>query len=238
MVILGGATLVCLLWAIATLLRGSYLTTFVALASALFWFAPLAVWIIMPGVVARGTADAAGTTIRPDGRVDALMLVCVVAGIVGLGSFGVLGSMNKLDIPLPPDIGPMYAFAFVGPAGMFLVALWLTVKRRGIGYVRLTLDGFEFVLAFSRKTGEWSQVTAVTGEAPDRPQAKSPLVMIMADGEKKMLDESALFTPGGRALLELMRFYWQHPECRTELTDGRALQRLHDTQLELGPGVS
>jgi len=33
-------------------------------------------------------------------------------------------------------------------------------------------------------------------------------------------------TPDGRALREMVRFYWRHPECRGELTDGDALKRL------------
>jgi hypothetical protein len=34
------------------------------------------------------------------------------------------------------------------------------------------------------------------------------------------------FTPDGAALRELVRFYWQLPEARDELTDGRGAKRL------------
>jgi hypothetical protein len=33
-------------------------------------------------------------------------------------------------------------------------------------------------------------------------------------------------TGNSHALREWVRFYWQHPECRAELTDSRGLQRL------------
>lgn len=238
MALLGGAALFCVFWAIVALVQGSYSTALVALGGAVFVIAALSAWIIMPTVEPRGSADAAGTTVRIDARVDVLLFVCVVAGTIAMGSFSVLGAMGRLQLPLPKDIGSLYALVFLGPTGVFLVATWLTIRRRGMGYVRLTLDGFEFVEAFSAKRGAWSQVVGVTDEVPDGPQAKSPLVMLMADGRKVILKESALYTPGGRALLSLMRFYWQHPGDRAEFTDGRALERLHNIHVELGPGMA
>lgn len=238
MTVLGMPAIVCAGWAIFTLVRGQYLTMLVALGCTVFWLTPLLAWAKAPTVVARGTTHATGTTIRVDRRVDVLLFICVVAGAAALGSTGVLGAMNKLDIPLPPDIGTTFASAFIGPALVFLVALGLTVKRGGIGYVRLTTEGFEFVEAFSQASGEWSQVTDVTDKAPDEAKARSPLVMMMADGDPEMIKESALFTPDGRALLEFVRFYWQHPENRGELTDDRALERLQIMQLEAQTGAS
>ena len=235
--VLSSAALFCAVWAVVTLLRGHYLTTFVAVVGAVFALAPLRIWILMPHVVARGSVGAAGTVIRPDRRVDALMLVCLVAGTVGMGCFGVFGMMGKLDIPLPSEIARHYASIFIPPAVICLIALWLMALCRGIAYVRLTPDGFTFMEIFSAKRGEWSQVIDVTDEAPDRPQDKSPLVMHMANGEREILKESALYTPGGRALLELVRFYWEHPEDRAELSDGRALERLRNTQVAFGPGI-
>jgi hypothetical protein len=37
-------------------------------------------------------------------------------------------------------------------------------------------------------------------------------------------------TPDGSAIRGLVRFYWEHPESRDELTDGRALKRLTQIQ--------
>jgi hypothetical protein len=37
-------------------------------------------------------------------------------------------------------------------------------------------------------------------------------------------------TPDGSAMRELVRFYWQHPESRDELTDESALKRLAQLQ--------
>ncbi|WP_131812949.1 hypothetical protein [Mycolicibacterium peregrinum] len=61
--------------------------------------------------------------------------------------------------------------------------------------------------------------------------AKSPLVMAMAGGDFKLIKESSLYTPNGAALLQFLRFYWLHPDSRSELTDERALERLREVQL-------
>jgi hypothetical protein len=45
---------------------------------------------------------------------------------------------------------------------------------------------------------------------------------------------AASCTPDGVALRQLVRFYWQHPDNRGELTDGRALKRLADERFEAG----
>lgn len=218
--------------------RGSYPSCIGASGLVICLSAVLVAWIIKPNVMARATFNVAGTTIRPDHRVDKVTIVCLVAGAMSLGSLGVLGVTGNLDFPMPPDIARMYTLIFVVAAAGFFVAIGCVAWRRGIGYVRLTVDGFEFVETFRARRGEWSQVTAVTNENPGRRQDKSPLVMVMENGELTILSESAWYTPGGWALLELMRYYWQHPDYRVELSDGRAVERLHQTQVEFGSGFS
>ncbi|WP_166907495.1 hypothetical protein [Mycobacterium sp. DL440] len=116
------------------LFQGDYLTALIAVRATVFWLAPTRVWQIMPTVIARRTCDAQGTTIRVDKRVDILLFIGVIAGVLALGSAGALGAMNKLSIPLPPDIGPMFVMAFIGPALVFAAGLVPTVKRGGIGF--------------------------------------------------------------------------------------------------------
>ena len=66
----------------------------------------------------------------------------------------------------------------------------------------------------------------VTGEAPGQ-QAPTPgsVVCVMSDDTAPTIAARS-FTPDGKALRELVRFYWQHPESRDELTDGAAVERL------------
>lgn len=229
--------LACAVWASMTVVHQHYLTTAVAVAATIFWLLPLIAWIMMPGMAAWGTADDNGTVIRLDKSFERIMLLDMVTGAVALGAVAALGSTGRLDIPLPPDIGRLYAFIFLGGAIVCLAAAIVTVKRPGISRVRLSSEGFEFAEAFTTKRGSWSQVTAVTDEAPKGVYATSPIVMVMSDGGTKMLKESVIFTQDGRALRELVQYYWRHPDQRPELTDGRALDRLRTMQSNLGSSL-
>ncbi|MGV0811358.1 hypothetical protein ABQF34_05310 [Mycolicibacterium boenickei] len=231
MVVLGIPVLACAAWAILTLVRGSYLTTVVALGATVFWFMPIVIWQIMPKFVAWGTFDSSGTTIRLDKRMDRLTLINMFAGTVSLGLLAAFGSSGKLDIPLPPDIASLYSLVFAGPALACLGLIAMIVVRPGVCRVRLTPEGFEFAEAFTRKRGTWSEVVDMTEEAPSGVYANSPIVMVMAGGETKMLKEAMVFTPNPAVLREHVRFYWQHPERRDELTDGQALEKLRSQQL-------
>ncbi|MDV3125658.1 hypothetical protein M1247_12095 [Mycobacterium sp. 21AC1] len=238
MVALGLPTLASIAWAIVTLVHGEYLTTLVALGSGAFWFLGLLTWILLPTAVAWGISDATGTTIRIDKRIEAVVLLGVATGTVALGLLAGFGAAGKLAIPLPPDISRMYALVFAGPAVVCLLLVVVTLRRPGISRIRLTPTGFEFAEVFSTKAGAWSEVTDVTSVVPDDTAARSPLVMAMANDKARIVKDSALFTPDGRALLEFVRFYWQHPENRGELADGLALQRLQTVQGEVKPGTS
>ncbi|EHI14081.1 hypothetical protein [Mycolicibacterium thermoresistibile] len=235
--ILAIAFLVCFGWAVHAFRNGHHVTMIVALALAALWFPALIAWVIKPKVKPRAAADHNGTVIRIDWRVDAGLYVCLTAGTLAFGSFSILGVTGRLNIPLPEDIGRHYAAIFFLPAVVCLVLLLRMVYCRGAGYVRLTPDGFTFVESFRIRSGDWSDVVHITDEALEYPGARSPIAVVTADRQMHVLKESAWFTPGGRALLELMRFYWQHPQARLELTDDRALARLEQLHLELGPGV-
>ena len=56
------------------------------------------------------------------------------------------------------------------------------------------------------------------------------MVITMEGGSTLLFEAPGIYTERGTALVELVRFYWQHPEQRAELTDGRALQRLRQLQ--------
>jgi hypothetical protein len=153
--------------------------------------------------------------------------------------------MGKLDLPVvsirsysgTPSWIPLACGAV---AAVWTVLLVLVLRLGGIGYVRLNPDEFEFAEAFRRtSTGRWSEVTDINDIAPEgRRQATCPLVMVMEDGQMHLLDNAAMYTAMGRALRELMRFYWLNPGHRIELTDGRAVARLQDAQSEHAHGGS
>lgn len=231
----GGFGILCSVWAVVTAGRGEYLTTIVVLGFAGFCFGLVVPFIIVRSgkVTARAEVDATGTTIRPDRNVEVLTEAWVLAGIVGMGLFAIFQPVGKLDIPVPHTM--RYYLPFMSAAGAVMGAplLWRMAKRGGTKYLRLTPDGFEFEEGSSSTSGEWAQLKGVTDQAPGKPPpAYSAIVMVMSDGQTPTL-AAASFTPGGKALRELVSFYWQHPERRSELTDGEALVRLRNEQFDV-----
>ncbi|AKS31707.1 hypothetical protein AFA91_07265 [Mycolicibacterium goodii] len=224
------------MWAVVTVLRGSYVTAILCVAGAAWWTIPAVVQFIMPGLVPRVTCDNGETTIRPDRRLDRMMLIATLGGAPLFGLCAVLSALGRLDLPMSSAGSEGGLFAWVpiicgGLAGVFAVFFALIVKLGGIGYLRLGPEGFERAEAF-RKTAKrhWDEVTDVSDTAPDRPQAISPLVIATDDGQQHSIDNSAMYTGEGRTLYEFVRFYWLHPERRIELTDGRATERFLQVQ--------
>jgi hypothetical protein len=121
-----------------------------------------------------------------------------------------------------------YSLPFV--SGVIVVTavpiLWRNLRRGSSRYLRLTPDGFEIAQGWRPQSGDWEQVQDVTDEAPGQ-QAPAPgaVVFVMSHDSAHTLAAGAM-TPDGEALRDLVRFYWEHPESRGELTDGRAFKRL------------
>jgi len=225
-----------LTWAVITFLRGSYVTALLCVGIAAWWTIPAVAQFIMPTLQPRVTCANGELTIRPDRRLDRMMLIATLGGAPLLGLAAVLSALGRLDLPTQSLGSEGGVFAWVpmicgGLAGVFTVFFVLIVKFGGIGYLRLGPEGFERAEAF-RKTAKrhWDEVTDVSDTAPDRPQAIYPLVITTDDGEQHSIDNSAMYTREGRTLYEFVRFYWLHPELRVELADERAVERFHEMQ--------
>ncbi|MBU8834302.1 hypothetical protein KL858_33330 [Mycolicibacterium goodii] len=225
-----------LTWAVITFLRGSYVTALLCVGVAAWWTIPAVAQSVMSGAVPRVTCDDGETTIRPDRRLDRMMLIATLGGAPLLGLCAVLSALGRLDLPTSSVGSEGGLFTWVpiicgGLAGLFAVFFALIVKFGGIGYLRLGPEGFERAEAFRKTaTRRWDEVTDVSDTAPDRPQATCPLVITTDDGQQHSIDNSAMYTRDGRTLYEFVRFYWLHPERRVELADGRAVERFHEVQ--------
>lgn len=111
-------------------------------------------------------------------------------------------------------------------------AMWLTVRRGSTKYLRLTPAGYDMAESYKPERGGWDEIADITGVVPESyRQVPNPLVLVKRDGTAAVFGAGST-TPGGSELRELVRFYWQHPESRGELTNGRALERLSDGRFE------
>jgi hypothetical protein len=225
-----------LILALRCIARGEFLTAVVTLGVSAFCFGLIIPFLkIVPGkVTPRVEFDDAGTTIRPDRGIDIPVLVSLFGLVVASALIAVLTPLGKLDIPVPAAM--RFSLPFVSAVIVLTGAplLWRNLRRGSTKYMRLMPGGFELAQGWLSHSGDWAEVEDVTDEAPGQ-TAPTPnaIVMVMADGSAPTM-AAASCTPDGVALRQLVRFYWQHPDNRGELTDGRALKRLADERFEAG----
>jgi len=214
--------------AVRSVVRGEYPSAVVALGASAFCYGliiPL-VKVVRGNVTPRGEVDDAGTTIRPDRGIDIPVLVSLFGLVLASALVAVLAPLGKLDIPVPPAM--RFSLPFVSAVIVVLGApmLWRNLRRGSTKYLRLTPEGFEIAQGWQSRCGDWAEVEDVTDEAPGQTApTPSTIVVVMADGSAPTI-AAASCTPDGTALRQLVRYYWQHPDDRAELTDGKAIERL------------
>jgi hypothetical protein len=214
--------------------RGEYLTAVAALGASAFCYGliiPL-VKVVRGKVTPRGDVDDAGTTIRPDRGIDIPVQVSLLGLVVASVLIAVLAPLGKLAIPVPPFMRLSLPFMSVLIVLMGGPMLWRYMSRGSTKYLRLTPNGYELAQGWGSASGDWVQVQDVADEAPGQ-KAPTPgaVVFVMSDDSAHTLAAGGI-TPDGVALRQLVRFYWEHPESRGELTDGRALKRLADERFD------
>lgn len=229
----GGFALLCLIWACVTVARGEYLTAVVVLGFSMFCAAPVVLYVlnISGRISPRVEFDATGTIIRPDRFVESCTGAVLLAGTIAAAIFTIFWPQGMIDIPVPHS--QRYSIP-VGCAGLVVIGA-VSLRRLASGqerkYLRLTPEGFEFVHGRKSAHGQWSQISDITDQDPNAPASISTpksITVLTSDGEASTMPVASNFAPNeGEAVRELMRFYWQHPDSRSQLTDGRAVRRLH-----------
>ncbi|MEN3320478.1 MAG: hypothetical protein V7643_3880 [Mycobacterium sp.] len=218
----------CAVWTVLFIVRGELLNAVVTLGVSAFCLGFIAPFLkVVPGnITPRGEFDDAGTTFRPDRGIDIPIQTSLFGLTAASAFYTVFAPLGKVNIPVPPSMRYSIPFTTGVVLLMGVPLVWRNFRRGGIKYLRLTLDGFALEEGWRSASGDWVEVQDVTDQAPGQ-QAVTPgaVVFIMSDDTAPTIAAGAM-TPDGSALRELVRFYWQHPDSRAELTDGRALKRL------------
>jgi hypothetical protein len=215
-------------WTVLFVTRGEFLNAVVALGVSAFCFGfIIPFFTVVPGNVApRVNVDDGGTTFWPDRSIEIPIQIALLGAVSASAVYTVFAPLGMVTIPIPPAM--RYSLPFT--SGVFLLIgvplVWRNFRRGSLKYMRLTPSGFELEESWRSESGDWDQVKDVTDAAPGQQTSTSgPVVFVMSDGSAPTIAAGSM-TPNGKELRELVRFYWEHPESRDELTDGAAVKRL------------
>lgn len=216
-----------LVWAFIYFARAEYLSALVALGFGLFAvnFVAMLLVVARKRTIPRATSDDAGTTFCPDIKVDGFLTVSTVAVFLAMLLYAIFAPLGMLVIPVPTGNQRQYVYACIAGVLVGLPSMWQIVKQRGMSRLRMTTKGIEVGGAVSTKRHTWDEVTDVADRPRNGRRSTGTTYIMTADGHTRTLP-SDWYTPGGRAMRELVQFYWEHPEARDELADGRAVRRL------------
>lgn len=219
-------------WAAIWIDRGSYLTSALCAGTSLLFFSLLfhLAYPMSGAAHPRVEYGPEGTKIRPQRYADLIFGIGTLAGVLVAASFLVFAQLDMVDF-IPSGTNRL-----IMPAGcIFYVIYGAPVLYRSYKYqdgkhLRLDPHGFEVWdsqwNSFAR--GKWGDVEQILDHPlKGKVSFTEVIVFVLPKGRSAKLGSDTI-TANSHALREWVRFYWQHPECRDELTDGRALQRLDD----------
>ncbi|MGV0656714.1 hypothetical protein ABQE48_22965 [Mycolicibacterium thermoresistibile] len=135
--------------------------------------------------------------------------------------------------------GTMRVILPVGLASLVVFGvpiLYGVFTRGGVGYLRVDPIGFEVWNGQwgSLVRGTWDEIEQILGAPPrGRKPFHEVVFFVLPKGRSAMLIADSI-TGNSAALREWVRFYWQHPDYRAELSDARALRRLGEEEFTVG----
>ena len=219
----------CLVWTGILISRDELPSALVSFGFAIFalgFVAMLAV-VATHTVKPRITVDSGGLLLRPDRRVDHLLAASMVGAFMGMLTYAVCAPFDLIVIVVPRNDERYFVIASALGVVVGIFGLRQILRRGGTSYLRLTTDELEVGNTMTSVRLPWAAVTDIL----DRPQkaTRSTGTTYIATPDRRITElPSDWYAPNGRALRELLRFYWKHTGAREELVDRRAIDRFAD----------
>jgi hypothetical protein len=231
-VLFAGAGLFLVGWSILWLTRSSFATATITLLAALYTFGVSfhMGYVLWGPVSPRAAHGPEGTVIYPQKFVDQMFYVSFASSVCASVLYLCFLPFGAVDIHLPEG----YRRGDIAICVFFIVfnvpTLIRAFKHGGEGHLRLDPDGFEVWNGFwgSFVGGRWEDVERIQDRPVRGRVTGREVIVFVRPKQRAAMFMSDTVTKNSDAMLEWVRFYWQHPEHRDELVDGRALRRLSD----------
>ncbi|MGU3654555.1 hypothetical protein [Mycolicibacterium sp. A43C] len=223
---LPACSIVFLWWAFDAVVDGRALSALIAVLFALAFAGFASQWAVLRwSARPRIESGPTGTTIRPRRLYDSLSMIWIGAAVCGSLLYTALVPSGLVEIPTFRNALP-WMMIFIIVFGV--PTLWRMIVHGGDCYLRLTPTTCEIWNGqwLSMRRARWNDIVEVRDQ-PLRRQLRGREVIALAlpEGRSGTLLSDAI-TDDSDALRKWVRFYWQRPEHRAELTDGRATRRL------------
>ena len=219
-------------WVAVWFMRGSYLTAAIAFGIALYsaGFAFQMAYVLWGAPTPRMKCGAEGTVIRTQKSVGLVFVVGFAAGVSAAALYLAFSPFGFVDYT-PTGVLRVAVPAFCGFLIVFGVpTLYRAFKYGAESHLRLDQNGFEVWNGHwgSLVRRNWTDIDQIL-DHPLRGRGirREVIVFVLPKGRSAMLMADAI-TGNTAALRDWVQFYWQHPEFRDELVDGRGLQRLDE----------
>jgi hypothetical protein len=198
------------------------------------WFLSIRVLLLSTDVSPQAELRDEGTLLKPDIRIDTAVRrftgIGAVAAWAGVASFPYGSVYVPLFSEIPESLFMIPLICF-GAAVGFSWLWWRYKRQQGISVLLLTPERLNFPSLAKRHAVSWDDVIDIRNKLnPAEGIFWDPMVLMTNDDSYRWLEASGIYTTQGTALIDLVRFYWEHPERRHELTTGHAITRLQQLQ--------
>ncbi|MEE6168488.1 MULTISPECIES: hypothetical protein [unclassified Mycolicibacterium] len=217
----------CVVWTFLFAGRAEWLSAAVALGFAVFTLGMVAMLVVVASrkVSPRIMCHDAATTFRPDARIDRCLIASTVGVFTAMVVYAVFAPFDMLVIPTPRGDQKYYVAMSAVGAIIGVFSMRQIARQRGMSILRMSADGVEMGNSMTTARRTWDELVDIADRPRNGRKPTGTTYLATDEGHVRTLP-SDWYTPAGRALRDLMRFYWAHPEHREELANGEAVERL------------
>jgi hypothetical protein len=179
----------------------------------------------------RSDWSSAGTTVRVHPVVLWLYAVTLLGGAISSSLYLWYAWRGTDDLPFTGSgDGRVARYLMVALLVLSVSGLIAIVRTREPGYMRLNANGIVHGDILRTRSARWEDVVDIRDKSDMR--TRNPIVFEVK-GEKPIVVANAdRYGSAGTALYWMVRHYWQQPDARGELVDGRTLERLREGRFE------